>query len=159
MTRPELRTTEFLQPAADPMAGGAIAGGLGAATAEVVSSITSGAIRLNVPDAETWLTAFDDLVQTVDEQSRQLGDEARWIASNRPLGVSELSQQIVRKLADRTGDADGGLAAAVGEVAAALRDIHLALRSSLLTDVAADEASAERLKRLVDGPAEAVRHG
>jgi len=71
------------------------------------------------------------------------------VATDQSLGNFELSRQIRAKLADRIGEAEGGFAVAVGEVAQALRDIHEALRSSLLTDVAADEAGAARLKRLV----------
>ncbi len=70
------------------------------------------------------------------------------MATDQSLGNFELSRQIRAKLADRIGEAEGGFALAVDEVAQALRDIYQAIRSSIVTHVAADEASAERLKRL-----------
>lgn len=141
-------TAEFLQPAAGPAS---LLGTVrfGQASTELVGAIRSGDVVLNVADAQAWLARFDELVKVVESQRRQLRHAARLVATDQSLGNFELSRQIRAKLADRIGEAEGGFAVAVGEVAQALRDIHEALRSSLLTDVAADEAGAARLKRLV----------
>ena len=144
---------EFLQPAAGPASlSGPV--GFGQASAALVGSIRRGDVVLNVADTQAWLARFDELVKVVEGQRRQLRQAARLAATDMSLGNFELSRQIRAKLADRIGDADGGFALAVDEVAQALRDIHGAIRSSLLTEVAADEAGAARLKRLVgDAPA------
>jgi hypothetical protein len=143
----DLTTAEFLQPAAGPASlSGTIS--FGDASAELVGAIRSGAVVLDVADTEAWLTRFDELAKVVENQRGQLRQAAGWVATDQSLGNFELSRQIRAKLADRIGDAEGGFALAVDEVAQALRDIYQAIRSSLVTHVAADEASAERLKRL-----------
>jgi len=144
----DLTTGGYLQPAAGPASlSGTV--NFGAASAELVGAIKSGDVVLNVADAQAWLARFDELVKVVEAQQRQLRQAAQLAAVDQSLGNFELSRQIRAKLADRIGEAEGGFALAVDEVAQALRDIHEALRSSLLTDVAADEAAATRLKRLV----------
>lgn len=154
MAQDEYTAAELLQPAAavpGVMTGNISAPGLAGAVSGIVSGIRHGDIKLDVPDIQAWLATFDELITIVAAQRDQLRRDAYWAASDQSLGNFPLADQIRAKLADRMGDAPGGFARAMDEVVQALRAIHRALQSSLVTHAESDEASAELLKRLVAG--------
>jgi hypothetical protein len=149
--RNALTPGEHLQPAAGPAWVGGTISGFGTAAANLVSGIRSGDIRLDVTDTEAWLRRFDELVEAVNKQRRELRRAALHTASDTSLGTFELSEQIRAKLADRLGGDKGSFAVALDEVHGGLKDAHVALREALSAHVASDEAGADTLNEVRGG--------
>lgn len=154
MTRNEYTTTAYLQPAAvtgDIAASTNSGSSLQGSVTSIVSGIRDGDITLDVPNVEAWLNKFDELAKIVAAQRLQLHQDAAFVTGDLSFGDFILSDQIRTKMSDRIGNADGGLGHAIDEVAVALRDIHQALRSSLVTHTESDEANADVLTRIAQG--------
>jgi len=117
---------------------------------DLISGIRAGDIALDVPNVQAWLEQFSGLTELVAAQGQRLLRESVRVATDLSLGSFELSTQIRHKMSDRIG-ADGGLAPAIDEVAQALRDIHHALHSSLVTHTESDQTNADTLTRIAQG--------
>jgi hypothetical protein len=90
---------------------------------------------------QAWLNRFAQKINDITEHRINLIEEAGR-AADVPLGEFPPSLQIRKKMADRMGPSDGGLAGVLGDIIGPLEDIHEAFRQALAAHLHTDLDSA-----------------